>query len=187
MPQFTKLAIMNTFVEMIDERSFDKITVKDLVEKCGVNRNTFYYYFQDIYALVDEIFRTETQKIIGDRTDFTSMQEAFLKAIDFATQNRQGIYHLYKSIRREQVEDYLNEVVYNNILLFIQQETADLQAREEDREFLAKFYTHALVGFIVEWLNSGMKGEPLEFISRMGALLDGNVRYSLSKNRTNRL
>ena len=181
MPQFTKQAIMNTFVEMIAERSFDKITVKDIVERCGVNRNTFYYYFQDIYALVDEIFRTETQKILGNQTDFVSMQEAFLKAIDFATQNRQGIYHLYKSIRREQVEDYLYEVAYNNILLFIKQETADIPDRDEDKEFLAKFYTHALIGIIMEWLNDGMKGEPAEFISRMGVLLDGNVRYSLLK------
>ncbi|HBJ10863.1 MAG TPA: TetR family transcriptional regulator, partial [Ruminococcaceae bacterium] len=52
MAQFTKKAIIDAFTELIGERPFDKITVKDIVTRCGVNRNTFYYYFEDIYALV---------------------------------------------------------------------------------------------------------------------------------------
>ena len=183
MAQFTKKAIMDAFIELIFERAFDKITVKDIVTRCGVNRNTFYYYFEDIYALVDEIFRTETQKIIGSETDYVSLQEAFLKGIEFAAIHKQAIFHIYKSISREQVEDYLNKVTYNNVLLFIKKETADIDAPEDDREFLAKFYTHALVGLLIEWLGSDMKGEPIEFISRLGVLFDGNIRYSLSKKQ----
>lgn len=38
-----------------------KISVKDIAERSTVNRNTFYYYYADIYALVEEIFQTETQ------------------------------------------------------------------------------------------------------------------------------
>ncbi|MFQ8953164.1 MAG: TetR/AcrR family transcriptional regulator [Oscillospiraceae bacterium] len=41
MAQFTKKAILDSFVELISERPFDKITVKDIVTRCGVNRNTF--------------------------------------------------------------------------------------------------------------------------------------------------
>ena len=48
MSQFTKKAIVETFLELLKEHSLDKITVKDIVEKCGINRNTFYYYYQDI-------------------------------------------------------------------------------------------------------------------------------------------
>ena len=53
MSQFTKKAIIDAFVELISERPLSKITVKDIVTRCGVNRNTFYYYFEDIYALID--------------------------------------------------------------------------------------------------------------------------------------
>ena len=49
--QLTKKAIMASFVRLVNKTPLDKITVKDIVEDCGVNRNTFYYYFQDIYAL----------------------------------------------------------------------------------------------------------------------------------------
>ena len=72
MAQFTKKAIIDAFIELIGERPFDKITVKDIVTRCGVNRNTFYYYFEDIYALVDELFKIETQNILGDTSGFDS-------------------------------------------------------------------------------------------------------------------
>ena len=45
MPQFTKAAIIKSFSKLLDQKSFEKITVKDIVEDCGVNRKTFYYYF----------------------------------------------------------------------------------------------------------------------------------------------
>ena len=150
MAQFTKKAILDSFVELISERPFDKITVKDIVTRCGVNRNTFYYYFEDVYALVDELFQVETQNILGSNADYETWQEAFLKAIDFVHNNRRAIYHLYNSISREQVETYLNKVTYNNILIFIKKLVADLSPNETDVELVASFYSHALVGMTLE-------------------------------------
>ena len=45
MAQSTKQIIMETFLELLEELPFDKITVTDIVQKCNVNRNTFYYHF----------------------------------------------------------------------------------------------------------------------------------------------
>lgn len=183
MSQFTKKAIFDAFIKLITERPFDKITVKDIVTECGVNRNTFYYYFEDIYALVDELFQIETQKILGDNTDYSSWQEAFFKAIDFLVQNKMAIYHIYKHISREQVENYLNRVAFNNISVFVRNEAEGLNASEEDIKLVAKFYSHALVGEVLEWLSGGMKTDPRAFIERLGVLFDGNIRYSFSKNK----
>lgn len=54
----TKQAIRQAFIELLNERPLDKISVKDIAERSTVNRNTFYYYYADIYALVEEIFQT---------------------------------------------------------------------------------------------------------------------------------
>ena len=43
----TKNAIVEAFWQLLDEKPFNKITVKNIVELCGVNRNTFYYHFSD--------------------------------------------------------------------------------------------------------------------------------------------
>ena len=52
MPAFTKKAIADSFLKLLREKPLDKITIKDIVEDCGINRNTFYYHFEDIPALV---------------------------------------------------------------------------------------------------------------------------------------
>ena len=55
MAAFTKKAIMDSFLHLMEKKPLDKITVRDIVDDCGINRNTFYYYFQDIYAVLEEI------------------------------------------------------------------------------------------------------------------------------------
>jgi len=44
----TKNALANSLTELMAATPLDKITVRMLVENCGLNRQTFYYHFQDI-------------------------------------------------------------------------------------------------------------------------------------------
>ncbi len=61
MSDLTKRAIKTSFLKLLNAKMLDKITVKDIVEDCGINRNTFYYHFEDVYALLQEIFEDETK------------------------------------------------------------------------------------------------------------------------------
>ena len=60
----TKNAIMTSLVKLLNEKPLDKITVKDIVEDCGINRNTFYYHYHDIYDPLKDIFNIETKKAL---------------------------------------------------------------------------------------------------------------------------
>lgn len=57
MPIQTKRAIAESFKKLLSKRGLKKITVRDIVEDCGVNRQTFYYHFHDVYDLMDGFFR----------------------------------------------------------------------------------------------------------------------------------
>lgn len=59
----TKNAIRRSFIELLAERSFDKISVRDIAERSEVTRNTFYYYYTDIYALAEDVFESEIEKL----------------------------------------------------------------------------------------------------------------------------
>ena len=52
----TKDAIKTTFMELLNRKPLNKITVREIVSGCGINRNTFYYHYTDIRTLVEEIF-----------------------------------------------------------------------------------------------------------------------------------
>ncbi len=52
MSNFTERAIKETLIKLLNDRPLSQITVKDIVEECGINRNSFYYHFQDLPSLV---------------------------------------------------------------------------------------------------------------------------------------
>ena len=55
----TKLALSNALKELLEEQAFEKISVADICDRCGMNRKSFYYHFRDKYDLVNWIFDTE--------------------------------------------------------------------------------------------------------------------------------
>ena len=48
MPNFTKQAIKDSFLRLLNQQPLSKISVRSIVEDCGINRNSFYYHYQDI-------------------------------------------------------------------------------------------------------------------------------------------
>ena len=61
MAQRTQKAIREGFISLLNEVPFEKITVLDIAARSNINRNTFYYYYGDIFALVEDVLQTETQ------------------------------------------------------------------------------------------------------------------------------
>ena len=64
MALYTKKLIMTTFQEMLAEMPFDKITVSALVKRAEGSPNTFYYHYQDIYALLDDWFQKQVDALV---------------------------------------------------------------------------------------------------------------------------
>ena len=75
MPGFTRQIILQTLTELMNEKPLSKITVKDIVERCGVNRNTFYYHFQDIPDAVEAMVREELDEILTSQQAPESVSE----------------------------------------------------------------------------------------------------------------
>lgn len=175
----TEKAIMHAFLELLNQYPLDKITVKDIVTACGISRNTFYYHYQDIYDLLRATFDAVAELVL--REDVTTWQESLRSCTRFALENRRAVYHVYRSAHREQLERYLYRVTEERMDRLIRHLTAQMSISEEDVRYLTLFYKCAVVGILLEWLNAGMKGDVDRLISRMGILLEGNLRLSLER------
>ena len=160
---------------------FDKITVKSIAEECGINRNTFYYHYQDIYELLDEIFLLETKKVLEGNLNYDTWQEGFLQAASFALENRKGVYHIYNSVNRSKIESFLNNVAEKIMKDFVEKQARDMNVAEADRQLIVSFYQCALSGLVIQWLDAGMKQDPESVIRRLGDLLDGTIKHMLKR------
>ena len=64
MASFTKMAIMKVFGDLASSKPVDKITVKDITDRCGISRNTFYYHYQDIYQVLRAYVEYSVQRVV---------------------------------------------------------------------------------------------------------------------------
>ena len=182
MAQFTKKAIMQCFIQMLNESPMDKISVVDIAERCGINRNTFYYYYCDIYALVKELFTIEAQRIAEKELSCAAWQEVCLEALEFVRENRRAVYHLFHSNHRDLLEEYLYDVAHLEMVNFVRREAEGMPVKEEDINSLALFYTSALVGLVTRWMLEGMKADVESILDNIGRLITGNLRMSLERS-----
>ena len=177
----TKELLAQSLTELMVTTPLEKISVNDIVEHAGVGRNTFYYHYHDIYDLMKDIFRLETEKALERVGQQQSWQEGFLYSAQFILENKRAVYHVYSSMERDQLERYLYSIAEYIMISYVRSQAEGLDASEEDIRLLALFYKHAVVGIYNEWLQQGLKGDPQEVILRIGFLLDGNIRSSLEK------
>lgn len=68
----TKKAIAGALKELMEEKPISKITVGDIADRCGINRQTFYYHFQDIPDLVEWICIVEADEAIENNKDYAT-------------------------------------------------------------------------------------------------------------------
>lgn len=181
MAGFTKKAILESFSHLLEQKPFDKITVKDIVEDCGINRGTFYYYYSDMYALIEDAFKSEVQRVIGEEFRSDTWQEDFLLATQLAKEEKRRLYHAFNSISRINLEKYLYRIAKDMMDKFVEHQAEGINATSESKEFISRFYACALVGLITLWLDDGMKEDPEKYINKMGHLFEGNIKTALQK------
>ena len=85
----TKDAIAAAFFELLTERPLSKITVKDIVDRCGINRNTFYYHFEGIPSLIEQTVKYMSDQIIQTHSKFGAGRKILCKR--FSTKSRMAL------------------------------------------------------------------------------------------------
>lgn len=181
MAQMTKKALAATLKRLLEHKTLDKITVSDLTEECGVNRQTFYYHFKDIYDLLEWIYKDDATRVIPGKKTYENWRDAYLKLFYYAKENRALVMNTYHSLQRELLENYVYSEAYLFVKEIIDELAEGMRVREEDKAFLAKFYQYAFVGLLFDWLDKGMKEEPEHIVKQTEMAMDGNMLAALKR------
>lgn len=179
MAQFTKKAIIDSFVKLLFVKPFDKITVKDIVEDCGVNRNTFYYYYRDTFDMLNDVVITYSDAMISNCETFTSLEQGLVQLVRLAANNKKAFYNVYHYLDRKQIEKHLSDVIVHLVQGFVRVKSEGLDVPERDRKLTTDFFRHAILGFVIEWIDGGMKpqnhGKPGDLVRELIILLDNTM------------
>lgn len=161
MSDLTKKAIKNSLIKLLNERPINKITIKDITDDCGLNRNSFYYHYSDLPSLISEIVNTAADRIINTCTKIDSIEECLNIAISFALENKTAVLHIHNSSNREIYESYLWQVCEHITATFINTvlNNGGKQVSDTDRLILIRYYKCVCFGTVMDWLNNGMQSD----------------------------
>lgn len=177
MAKQTQKFIMSTFMQLLESESLDKITVRDIVEECEINRNTFYYHYSDIYDLLDDVFRVETEKfMLEDVDENTTFGEEYERAARFVLKYKKAILHIYDSKKRDVLQNYLETLAFSFISRFVKKEADGYGLPDEDIDYITGFYTHAIVGNTLGWIKRKLPSGQEKFIARTAGTFNATVK-----------
>ncbi len=151
-PSFTKKAIMDSFLHLIEKKPLDKITVRDIVDDCGINRNTFYYYFQDIYAVLEEYCEVLVKKLPQNGSIFDTVMALYEYTDHFVTEHRRAAKSLAFSLGFEGLDRYFGERFEPLMAALISNKYGFCPSR-----IFLRFLRHGLIGLGLDML----RGEKL--------------------------
>lgn len=181
MPPFAKREIKNSFIKLLTERSISQITVKDIVEDCGVNRNSFYYHFQDIPSLLEEIIVEMTAKVIENLPEESTFEEKVTAALQEINLNKRMIYHIYGSSNREFYEKQLMKICEHVTRTYIRSREYSERVDSKDLEFVISYLKCELFGQLIDWLNHDMSYDIVEHSRILCRMFAGSMRMVCQK------
>jgi Transcriptional regulator len=179
--QTTKKALAASLKKLLEDRPLDQITVVDIAEDCEVNRQTFYYHFRDIFDLIEWIYTSEATKALDGKKTYDSWQQGFLQIFEYALDNRTFVLKTYHSISLDHLRQYLYRETYHLLIGVVEEKSAGLGVREDDKEFIANFYKYGFVGLMLDWIGNGMMERPEAIVDHLSTLIEGDFSTALER------
>lgn len=181
--QITKNAIETAFLKLLKEKNFEKVMVKDIVEECGLTRNTFYYYYDDTYNIIEDILEREARKMIEEMQQGGSLTEAVKDIFEYLEENPKIARHLFDSAKKDDMYRYVRSTVEIVLTYYLEHCAGSGKISEANRRTIIHSCKYSVQGFIEEWLQKGMKNSLLEEVENAEQLFS-IVMQKLTGNST---
>ena len=115
----TKERIVEAYIELESERPVEKITVTALVERSRITRKTFYYYFKDIYDLMEYRMEREMKRVMEETMSQPDPEKALTQLYMYIMENQKHIRALSESVQfmalRRQMGEKVYQYFYNHL------------------------------------------------------------------------
>ena len=182
MANFTAKAIKESFLKLLNEKPLSKISVKDIVEDCGINRNSFYYHYQDIPTLLEEIITDDAQRIIEEYPSIDSLEKCIEATASYALKNKSAVLHIYNSVSRDAYESYLMKVSDHVVRLYLDTVFKDVTVSDAGRETTVRTVRSLIFGLITDWMMHSMDEDIPKSWNRSCELLNGLAQTVIERS-----
>ena len=139
MPINMKAAICRSASELLTKKRTKKLTVKDIVEECGITRQTFYYHFQDIPDLICYMMEQGSKELLENCLAQPTLEDKIRYLLSVALNAHPLIQRTISTSYQSELEPLLLEQFYSDSLTASQ------------RKLLLRYHSLAFLGLVRTW------------------------------------
>ena len=147
----THMALTKTLTELLEKKSFQKITVNDICQGAMVSRSTFYKHFEDKYKLMLFCLQAERQRLDG-AVQSISLREYIHMSLTSVFERRKVFRNLLKAEIDMELFSMFQNFYYDcfsDVLTATEQQGIK---RAGSIPLLASFYSSGLTGMVIWWI-----------------------------------
>ncbi|MEA5051019.1 MAG: TetR/AcrR family transcriptional regulator C-terminal domain-containing protein [Oscillospiraceae bacterium] len=156
----TKKALAASLKELMAAAPFEKISVGDICEHCGMSRKSFYYHFQDKYDLVNWIFNFEFLSN-AQKKPYADVWEFLSDISDYFYKNKDFYINALQVEGQNSFTEYFNDVFQPVVSEYLKDEFSD----PAHSDFYATFFTDGMRSALIRWLRDNARIAPDDFIA----------------------
>ena len=156
MAVMTQKALGDALIKLLSKKPLSRITVNDIVEECGLARQTFYYHFEDIPDMLKWMLEKGVQLMreAGMGKDGEERLRYFvLMAINAAP-------HVKKSMQTnygDEIARILTEQVYDIFEQTVEERNLYKQCSRSEVNFILRYHSQAMMGVLANWTEEDTK------------------------------
>jgi len=177
----TKQLLAESLKKLMKKTPFNKISIHNIVDECGLTRQAFYYHFQDAYELLGWIYSSEALEYGRKEINYKTWEAAYLEVFKYIENNKIFCMNTLHSIGRGHLERFLFANTAAYLTNIVNEIASDMNVTEENKKFIVDFYTPAFIAVLAKWMEEGMKEEPINIVKNVVAIMDGNVKKALKE------
>ena len=146
----TKQMIADSLFGLLEHKKIDDITVKYLVEYCGISRQTFYYHFQDIVDVLEWQLRQGLEQALEESLRAADTREAIRGFVSLVVSKKEVARRLLQSQRRAEFEALLTGAFCTYHRELFRRKWPDSRLPVSDAEAMICFHTYGMIGLILD-------------------------------------
>lgn len=169
----TKKELAAALKRQMARKPINKITVRELVAECGINRNSFYYHFEDIYALFKWMIEAEAVEIVKQYDLMMDYHEVINFVLDYVESNQYLLANAYNAIGQAGLKRFLYLDFISCLGMLIEQgaQKKNVVLDEDYKQFLCAFYAEAIAGTLLDYITDSKGRSREKVISYVERLL----------------
>ena len=177
----TKLMLAESLRNLMRKKPLDKIKIHEIVDACGVNRQTFYYHFPNIIDLVEWILYTDAERLMQGNKTYDTWQKGYLSVFKTIEKDKSFILNVYHHAPREYITSFLYTVTQRLLLDVVKEKAKELRlkVKDEDILFVADFFKYSLVGIVLDWIDKDMQMDATDVVKKLDSIIHGTMEQAL--------